>query len=136
MKQNIDKKFSVPTIYDDAYLTCIEGTRHVPFAIKRIYIIHHCLPRLDRGHHAHKKTHQVIFCLQGSFDLLLDDGKVRKTLHVDKPHIGEEIPPLVWHEMKHISKDAILLVVASHYYDEKDYIRKYETFRSYVKRKK
>jgi len=128
---------TLPTIYDDAYLSFLEEKRHVPFSIKRLYFIYSCLPHLDRGHHAHKKTHQAIFCLQGSFDLFLDDGQTKQTIHIDTPNIGAEIPPLVWHEMRNISSDAILLVVASAYYDEKDYLRTYEAFLSYIgKRKK
>lgn len=131
----MNKRIRLTTVYDDAYLSFLEGKRHIPFFIKRIYFIHSCISGLDRGHHAHKKTHQIIFCLRGSFDLFLDDGKHKKLIHLDNPQEGVEIPPLVWHEMKNISSDALLLVVASEYYNEKDYLRTYEVFRRYIAKK-
>lgn len=134
MKRTIRRDIRLPSIYDDAYLSFLESERHVPFQIKRVYVIYKCLPGLDRGHHAHKKTHQAIFCLQGSFDLFLDDGHTKKTIRVNKPQIGAEIPPLVWHEMRNLSRDAILLVVASEYYRRADYIRDYDAFLTYLKK--
>lgn len=125
---------SLPTLRDDALLSYLEGKRHVPFPIKRIYFISECVASLDRGHHAHKKTYQAIFCLRGSFTLLLDNGHTKKTIFLDKPNEGVEIPPLVWHEMKSITSDAILLVVASEYYKEQDYIRDYKEFLSIVQK--
>lgn len=134
MKRRISRSIHIPSIYDDAYLSFLEGERHVPFRIKRIYVIYKCVPGLNRGHHAHKKTHQAIFCLQGSFDLFLDDGRTKKMIHINKPDIGAEIPPLVWHEMRNLSGDAILMVVASEYYRKSDYIRDYDKFISFIKK--
>jgi dTDP-4-dehydrorhamnose 3,5-epimerase-like enzyme len=128
MKQANQTLIKLPRIYDDAFLSFLESKRHIPFQIKRVYVIYKCSAGLDRGHHVHKKTHQVIFCLQGEFDLYMDDGRRKKTIHVKKPNVGVYIPPYVWHEMRKISKDAILLVVASKYYDERDYVRNYKDF--------
>lgn len=134
MKRTIRSNIVIPSIYDDAYLSFLEGGHHVPFKIKRVYVIYKCVPKLSRGHHAHKKTHQAIFCLQGSFDLYLDNGRRKKLIRLSKPHIGAHIPPMVWHEMRHLTSDAILMVVASEYFREADYIRNYDKFLSYAKK--
>ena len=123
------------TIEDDGLLSVIEGKRHVPFDIKRVYFIYHAVAGLDRGHHAHKKAHQAIFCIRGRFTLVLDDGHNRRSYRISNPDRGMEIPPRVWHEMKDMSRDTILLVVASDYYKESDYIRNYRQFLCYIKRK-
>jgi len=133
MKRLTQQSIPIPTIYDDAYLSFFEGSHHVPFNIKRIYIIHHCLPHLDRGHHAHKKTDQMMVCLAGSLDLILDDGRKKRKFHLSKSNKGILIHHLVWHEMKNITPDAIMLVAASRYFDERDYIRRYDAFRLFLK---
>jgi dTDP-4-dehydrorhamnose 3,5-epimerase-like enzyme len=86
-----------------------------------------------RGFHAHKKLEQYIFCLSGSFRLLLDDGDIKQSILVDSPYYGIRLGAGLWHSMKKFSRDCVILVLASDYYDEADYIRNYDEFINYVK---
>jgi dTDP-4-dehydrorhamnose 3,5-epimerase-like enzyme len=110
-------------------LSFIEENSHVPFDIKRVYYLYDVPSGATRGGHAHKKMEQVIIALSGSFDVTLDDGYHRETFFLNRPHYGLYIPPSVWREMKNFSSNSIALVLASTLYDEKDYIRDYETFK-------
>ena len=106
-------------------------TELVPFEIKRVYYIYDTTPGTIRGKHAHKELKQVLICVSGActIECELPDGS--KTQHrLDWPDRGLLIEGLVWREMKEFSKDAVLLVLASEHYDEKDYIRDYNVFRS------
>lgn len=111
------------------FLSFGEVEKHIPFNIKRIYYIYG-IGDLDtvRGKHAHKELEQVIFCLNGSFTFVLEDGikKIKKKMSF--PNIGLYIGPNVWHEMKDFSENAVILSVTSDYYNENDYIRDYREF--------
>lgn len=124
---------NLPEIKDNASLVFLEEGKHITFQIKRVYFIQNCNDKLDRGHHAHKKTIQALFCLKGSVDLYLSDGEMSTTVHLKSPTEGILLRPLVWHEMKHMTKETILFVAASAHFDEKDYIRNYQDFLSYIK---
>lgn len=132
-KNRLFPRITAQTICDDGVLTIWEKGKQLPFSVKRVYTIDHCIPKLIRGHHAHKETFQVLFCLRGSVDLLLDDGIKKETVRLTSPDIGVLIRPKIWHEMKNIQEDTLLLVFASETYDEKDYIRDYDTFTTYLK---
>lgn len=110
-----------------------EVGKQIPFIIQRFYIITNVPPGLMRGAHAHKKTEQAIFCLQGSFQLLTDDGTAEKTYRVDTVSKGTLLRSGVWHSMNDFSKDCVVLVVASEPYDETDYIHDYQAFLSYIR---
>lgn len=118
----------LPTVPDDGFLT-IGQHPHIPFTIKRFYYIYDCTPNLLRGSHAHHKTRQILFCLRGSVRMVLDDGKNKEEIILDKPHIGVILDKLIWHDMCDIQKDTFMLVIASHSYNKKDYIRDYEEFK-------
>jgi len=126
--------------FDDGIDGCIlvaESLRHIPFKIKRVYYISNLGNKnAIRGKHAHKKLEQVIFCINGSFLLRLDDGKNKKEIVLDKLGIGIYLGVDLWHTMTQFSKDCILLVLASDYYKESDYIRDYMQFIEYIKNKK
>lgn len=109
-------------------LTFVEGERHVPFEIKRVYYIYDVPAGESRGGHAHKKVHQVMISLSGSFDIRLDDGHDRRKITLNRPYIGLYVPNLVWREIDNFSSGAVLMVLASEFYDEDDYIRNYEDF--------
>jgi len=100
----------------------------VPFEIKRAYFIYGVSVGAVRGAHTHKETIQALFCIQGSIIILLDDGKKRKKVLLNKPSVGVILEPGVWHEMHDFKKDTIILVLASREYDESDYVRGYEEF--------
>ena len=121
----------LPRIVDerDGVLSIMQGNKDIPFDIKRVYYINH-LENLEsvRGKHAHKALQQVIFCINGSFTLTLDDGHNKQDIHMWRDNIGVILGTGLWHEMHSFSSGCILLVVASDYYDEADYIRSYDEF--------
>lgn len=113
-------------------LSFIEGGRHIPFDIRRVYYIYDVPAGESRGGHAHRQVHQVMLALSGSFDILLDNGIEKTKITLNTPYIGLYIPNLVWREIVNFSTGAVLMVLASEYYDENDYIRDYREFRNSV----
>ena len=87
----------------------------------------------DRGAHAHIECHQFLIAASGSFEVLLDDGKSKKIVTLNQPYIGLHIPPGIWASEINFSSGSICLVLASHKYDEADYIREYDEFLNYKK---
>lgn len=119
----------------DGCLTVAESGRQIPFAIKRIYYINQLMnPHAIRGKHAHKTLKQVLLCLQGFFSLELNDGQRRRRIKVRQSSTGIYLAPKLWHEMSHFSKDCVILVLASDFYKESDYIRDYDEFERYVQK--
>ena len=113
-------------------LVAIEECKDVPFRINRVYYLYGIGDEATRGRHAHKTLQQVIVCVHGSCRILLDDGKERKEVLLDKPYEGLYLEHNVWREVSGFSSDAVLLVLASDLYDESDYIRDYDEFLAYV----
>jgi len=87
----------------------------------------------SRGAHAHKKLEQLVIALSGSFDITLDDGRNKKSIHLARPYMGLHMLPGMWRDINNFSSGAICLVLASELYDEKDYIREYSEFMEYKK---
>jgi len=110
-------------------ITIVEGTNNVPFEIKRVYYLYDIPGGEARGGHAHKELHQLIVAASGSFDVLLDDGKNKKVVTLNRPDFGLIVVPGIWRELMEFSSGAICLVLASHLYDESDYIRDYQDFK-------
>ena len=110
-------------------LSVIEENNQVPFHIKRVFYLYDVPSGETRGGHALKATKQVIIALSGSFDVVLDDGVVRKSFFLNRPHYGLYIHPGVWRELKNFSSNSIALTLASAIFSEEDYVRDYETFR-------
>lgn len=113
-------------------ITPIENYIEVPFDIKRIFYIYDIPGGEDRGAHAHKECHQFLVAASGSFEIELDDGKIKRTVVLNRPYFGLHIPPGIWAAEKSFSAGAICLVLASHKYEEKDYIREYELFKKFI----
>ncbi len=109
-------------------LIAIEEQRDIPFTIRRVYYIFDTQPGVRRGLHAHRQLQQVMMCLHGSCQLLLDDGRERITVTMQNNSRGIMIDRMIWHEMHDFSPGCILLVLASDYYNEGDYIREYDDF--------
>lgn len=109
-------------------LTVIEENRHIPFPIKRVYYIYDTLPDVIRGCHAHRKLKQIAIVMQGSCDFILDDGHEKVSVHLDSPTRGLVLDEMVWHEMHNFAEGTVLMVLASDYYDESDYIRDYDAY--------
>lgn len=121
--------------YPDGNLAIGEARKNIPFKFPRFYFINKLNhPEAIRGKHAHKKLRQVIFCINGSFDLSLDDGEKQQTITMDSPYVGIQLNRLIWHEMTNFSQDCVILVVADDYFKKKDYIRDYDEFLRRVKK--
>jgi len=114
-------------------LIAIEGGYDIPFDIKRVYYIFDTKKGVERGFHAHLNLKQVCIAVKGSCTFVLDDGKRREEIRLDRPNKGLFIEGLIWHEMKDFSPDCVLVVLASDFYDENDYIRDYNKFLKEVK---
>lgn len=122
---------TIPTV-DAGELSFFEGTREVPFEIKRIYYISKVPEGTRRGFHAHKELKQLLFCPYGCIQLTLENKNGREEIELSDPSIGIVIDQCTWREMLWLQGDSVLCVAASDYYDEKDYIRDYEEFRRYI----
>ncbi len=112
-------------------ITIVEGNKHIPFEVKRIYYLYDIPGGEDRGGHAHKELRQLIVAASGSFDVLLDDGQNKKIVTLNRPDYGLMVVPGIWRELMEFSSGAICLVLASDLYSENDYIRQYEHFKKY-----
>ena len=113
-------------------LTSIQNSIEIPFDIKRIFYLYDIPGGKDRGAHAHIECHQFLIAGSGSFDVLLDDGKSKKLVTLNQPYRGLHIPPGIWASEVNFSSGSICLVLASHRYDEGDYIRDYNEFKNIV----
>jgi hypothetical protein len=109
-------------------LTFIEGGRHVPFEIKRVYYLYDVPGGAERGGHAHKNLYEFIIALSGSFDVILDDGTQKKRFHLNRSYYGMYVCPMIWRELDNFSSASVCMVLASNLYDEGDYYRDYEEF--------
>jgi hypothetical protein len=109
-------------------LTFIEGFTHVPFAIARVYYVYDVPGGSERGGHAHKALQQFIIAMSGSFDVLLDDGKDRKRVHLNRSYNGLYVCPMIWRQLDNFSSGSVCMVLASTQYDEADYYRDYAAF--------
>ena len=109
-------------------LVALESLQSIPFEMKRVYYIFKSVDRSPRGFHAHKNLKQIAICLHGSCRFVLDNGYVKEEVTLTSPTKGLLIESLMWREMHDFSNDCVLLVLASEYYDESDYIRNYEDF--------
>jgi hypothetical protein len=115
-------------------LTFIEGERHVPFDIRRVYYLYDVPGGAERGGHAHKGLHQLIVAMSGSFDVMLDDGHEKRRFHLNRSYYGLYVCPMIWRELDNFSSGSVCMVLASNLYDEADYYRDYDAFVSVVRR--
>lgn len=120
---------NLPKISDPrGNLSFVESNRHVPFEIKRVYYLYDVPGGAERGGHGHKALHQLIVAISGSFDIHLDDGVSKKTIHMNRSYEGLYVCPMIWREIDNFSSGAVCLVLASDFYDEDDYYRDYKKF--------
>ena len=121
---------SLPRVEDArGNLTFVEGGQHVDFEIARVYYLHDVPGGAERGGHAHRTLRQLIIAASGSFDVVLDDGAERRTVHLNRSSSGLYLAPMVWRELENFSGGSVCLVLASAHFDESDYIRDYDAFR-------
>lgn len=112
---------------DQGNITVLENSNFV-FSVKRVFYLFDIVGGESRGAHAHKECHQLLIAASGSFDVQLDDGQYKRHVFLNRPNIGLHIPPGIWASEVNFSSGAICLVLASHQYDELDYIRNYEDY--------
>lgn len=119
----------VSKIHNEAgNITVVENGNNIPFDVKRIYYLYDVPGGEARGGHAHYELEQFIFAASGSFDVILDDGENKKRVTLNRPNIAIHIVPGLWRELDNFSSGSISLVLASHKYDENDYLRDYNKF--------
>jgi acetyltransferase-like isoleucine patch superfamily enzyme len=107
--------------------------QHIPFPVLRYFLVFDVPSAETRGEHAHHQCHQFLICVAGSVAVVADDGESRQELLLNKPNLGIHLPPRVWGTQYKYSKDAVLLVLASHHYSSADYIRNYDEFLALVR---
>lgn len=134
-----------PTVYDCSILqlpvieneagniTSVAGYENLPFQIERLFYLYDIPGGKDRGAHAHKECHQFIIAASGAFEVVLDDGVNKRTITLNRPYLGLHIPPGIWAAEQGFSSGSICLVLASHKFDESDYIRDYKEYLDYEK---
>lgn len=115
-------------------ITPVQGNIDIPFSIKRVYYLYDVPGGEIRGGHAHYCLEQLIVAVSGSFDVVLDDGKNKKTVTLNRPNYGLYIKAGIWRDLVNFSSGAVLLVLASLPYDENDYIRNYDDFKIFANR--
>ena len=113
-------------------LVSIEANKNISFDIKRVYYIFDTLPDQERGKHAHKNLEQLIIAIDGACQFVLDDGKNREAVWLNRPDVGLYIGKNMWREMRHFSYGCKLMVLASDYYNEDEYIRDYSVFKETI----
>lgn len=131
-----------PTVYDCSivelprivtgagHITPVTGEREIPFEIKRVYYLYDVPGGAERGGHAHLELRQLIVAASGSFDVTVDDSRVKRTFTLNRPYYGLLMPRLIWRELQNFSSGGICLVLASEPYSESDYIRSYDDFKT------
>jgi len=120
---------NLPKIADPrGNLAFIEGGRHVPFQIQRVYYLYDTPGGAERGGHAHKNLHQLIIAMSGSFDVILNDGREKKRFHLNRSYYGLYVCPMIWRELDNFSSGSVCMVLASNFYDESDYYRDFQEF--------
>lgn len=128
------KIIELPKIQDPrGNLTFVEGGKHIPFDIKRVFYLYDVPGGETRAGHALKTCYQLVSAVMGSFDVVLDDGKSRKTFQLNRAYQAILIPPAVWRELENFSSGAVCLVLASEQYNEGAYYRDYDEFVEAVK---
>ena len=119
----------LPKIHDPrGNLTFVESNNQIPFSIERVYYLYDVPGGSERGGHAHKELHQLIIAMSGSFDVVLDDGKDKKRVHLNRSYNGLYVCPMIWRELDNFSSNAVCMVLASNKYSEDDYYRDYAEF--------
>ena len=109
-------------------LTFIEGQRHVPFSISRVYYLYDVPGGAERGGHAHRGLHQFLIAMSGSFDVKIDDGCRNVRFHLNHSFYGLYLCPMIWREIDNFSSGAVCMVLASEYFADDDYLRDYDAF--------
>lgn len=117
--------------HEKGNITVVQNGKDIPFDVRRVYYLYDVPGGESRGGHAHYQLRQLIVAASGSFDVVLDDGNVKRTFTLNRPYQGLLVVPGLWRELENFSSGSVCLVLASEHYDEADYIRNYEYFVAY-----
>jgi hypothetical protein len=129
MSLNKCRIIELPKIVDRrGNLTYVEGGNHIPFDIKRVYYLYDVPGGSDRGAHAHRRLHQFILAMSGSFDIVLSDGNSERRFHLNRSYYGLYVCPMMWRTLDNFSSGSVCMVLASEPFDESDYIRSHTEF--------
>lgn len=109
-------------------LTFVEGHRHIPFEIKRVYYLYDVPGGASRAGHGHRVLAQLLIAMSGSFDVSVEDGFDKQVFHLNRSYYGLYLPPMLWREINNFSSGAVCMVLASELFDETDYYRDYNQF--------
>lgn len=112
-------------------ISVVENSVTVPFDTKRVYYLYDVPGGVSRGGHAHKELRQLIVAVSGSFTVVLDDGKVKRSFVLNRPYVGLYVVPGIWRELEDFSSGSVCLVLASEKYDAEDYLRDYDEFQRF-----
>jgi len=118
----------IPKVHDERGFLAVIEKETIPFDLKRVYYLYDVPTESSRGGHAHKEQESVIIALSGSFEVVVDDGKTKKRIMLNKPNQGLYIPTHIWREIDNFSSGSVCLVLASTTYNEDEYIRDYNDF--------
>ena len=123
------RMIDLPKIVDPrGSLTFVEGGRHVPFDIRRVYYLYDVPGGATRAGHGHKTLEQLIVAVSGSFDVAVDDGRSKTSYHLNRADSGLYMPSMIWRQIDNFSTGSVCMVLASDYFDEADYYRDYDAF--------
>jgi hypothetical protein len=129
MSLNKCRIIELPKIVDQrGNLTYVEGGNQIPFDIKRVYYLYDVPGGSDRGAHAHRRLHQFILAMSGSFDIVLSDGNSERRFHLNRSYFGLYVCPMMWRTLDNFSSGSVCMVLASELFDESDYIRSHTEF--------
>lgn len=109
-------------------LTFLEGDRHIPFQVKRVFYLYDVPGGAERAGHALRNCQQFLIAMSGSFDVVIYDGKEKQRIHLNRSYNGLYLPPMIWREMDNFSSGSVCLVLASEPYSENDYHRDYKKY--------
>jgi uncharacterized RmlC-like cupin family protein len=127
------KLVELPVVHDpQGNLTFIEQRRHIPFDIARVYHTYDVPGGARRGGHAHRECEEMLVAMSGSFEVEIDDGVNRKSVRLNRSYVGLYLPPMIWRDLVDFSSGSVCMVLASAYFEESDYIRDYDDFKSAV----
>lgn len=115
-------------------LTSLSSSKEIPFEIKRLYYTWDMPKEAIRGGHAHRNLDEVVICLHGFCDFVLDDGKETLTIHLDQPNKGIYIPAHLWRDFRNFSSDCVVILIASDYFHPEDHIKDYNEFLELIKK--
>ncbi|MFT4733093.1 MAG: hypothetical protein ACI83B_000406 [Sediminicola sp.] len=115
-------------------ITAVNNSNEIPFDVQRVFYLYDIPGGESRGAHAHKECHQFLIAASGAYEVLLDDGRIQRQVMLNRPNVGLHIPPGIWAAEVNFSSGSICLVLASHCYEETDYIREYENYLTWKNR--